>query len=432
MALKYAKKEKNYKVAGASSLELFSRIYFTKKDTTAFKYLEEAKKYYELGDYKHGLVEIDQMTAYIKFLDDEYEKCNDLILQKLDSYKQIEDDAYYYLFATYMLVSNYIYLEDFDKAHYYHKAFKTTLNNPTTVFYNYNSFQASIDVNFAEVFFQRKQLDSLGHYLAKSSKLQKYMGEKARSNYYKLYADFYSYSGDLNTSKAYLDSLKIYKDKMFRNVIDSSIEINDILLQTESELEEESDKKYLNGILVGVLLFCLLVISVLYLIFYRKQKVKISNLSSRESSFSYLKTNHEKLKVKVRGLEGYIDEVKKEVKTISTIDAVDEQRDKIKELYKNVRLNSSTVLSKNESQLELINDLNIDFFTQISEKYPQLNESEIIICYYLFTKFKSKEIALFLGTTTRAIESKRYRIRKKLNIRERNMTMFEFFNKEFQ
>ena len=113
------------------------------------------------------------------------------------------------------------------------------------------------------------------------------------------------------------------------------------------------------------------------------------------------------------------------------VDNVLEQRIRIKELYKNLHLNSSTILAKGESHLELINELNVDFFTQISDKYPQLNHSEIIICYYLFTGFKNKEIAIFLNSTVRAVESKRYRINKKLNIKD-SITLTEFIDDAFK
>ena len=65
--------------------------------------------------------------------------------------------------------------------------------------------------------------------------------------------------------------------------------------------------------------------------------------------------------------------------------------------------------------MELVNDLNVEFFNQIHSKYPELNDSEVITCYYLFMGFKNKEIAMFLNTSVRALESKRYRISKKID-----------------
>ncbi len=132
------------------------------------------------------------------------------------------------------------------------------------------------------------------------------------------------------------------------------------------------------------------------------------------SNFSYLKFTNEKLTGKVRGLEEYLGNLKKEIKQISTIHEISLQREKIKELYTTLHINSSTLLDKSESHLELVNDLNVEFFNQIHSKYPELNDSEVITCYYLFMGFKNKEIAMFLNTSVRALESKRYRISKKI------------------
>ena len=140
-----------------------------------------------------------------------------------------------------------------------------------------------------------------------------------------------------------------------------------------------------------------------------------------------MQTSHEKLKVKVRGLEDYIVDVKKEIKNISAINDAPKQRERIKELYKDLHLNSSTVLDKSKSHLELVNDLNIEFFNKINERHPQLDDSEIIISYYLNTGFKNKEIAVFLNKSLRSIENKRFRIGKKLNLKEQNVSIVDYF-----
>ena len=46
LALKYAIEEENYKIAGEASLELFSSIYYVKRDPTAYEYLEKARAYF--------------------------------------------------------------------------------------------------------------------------------------------------------------------------------------------------------------------------------------------------------------------------------------------------------------------------------------------------------------------------------------------------
>ncbi|GAL78048.1 hypothetical protein JCM19274_4547 [Algibacter lectus] len=114
------------------------------------------------------------------------------------------------------------------------------------------------------------------------------------------------------------------------------------------------------------------------------------------------------------------------------MDSGDAQRKKIKELLKNLHLDSSLLLDKTENHLELVNEFNIDFFTQIKNEYPQLSDSEVIICYYLFVGFKSKEIAVFLNSSTRAVEGKRYRIAKKMDLQKSDFTLVEYLNTSFK
>lgn len=415
LALKYAQKEKNYRVAGTASLELFASIYFAKKDTLAFKYLKKAEKYYRLDNHTLGLIEVDQMYAYAKFVDSEYEACNSLILKHLDTYKNTKEDAYFYMFAMYMLTVNYIELGDFKNAYSSFKELKTLKDNSTIVKFNYFQFEATINLALAEVYLNKKALDSTQFYLAKSSKLRNYMTESSIKTYFSLNTEYYKHNDDTDQSQMYIDSLKIFEKKIFNNMVAASLQLNTPLMQVESELEEERNKKYWNGVLAACLFILLSAISVFYVFYYKRQKYKLDDFQDIASNFSYLKFTNEKLTGKVRGLEDYISNLKKEIKDISTIHEMSLQRERIKELYKAVHINSSTLLDKSESHLELVNDLNIEFFYRIHLKYPELNDSEVITCYYLFMGFKNKEIAMFLNTSVRALESKRYRISKKID-----------------
>ncbi|MDO5981288.1 helix-turn-helix transcriptional regulator [Flavivirga spongiicola] len=433
LALKHALEVENYKIAGEASLELFYSLYYVKKDTTAYEYLKKARTYYELSDYAYGDFEVDLTYAYAKFLDGEHKACNSLLLENLDTYKKAKDDAYFYMFATSMLASNYLTSKNLDSAYTHFDAFKALKDNPTIVSYNYASFESIIDVSFAEFYFEKKQMDSTFHYLSKSSKSRDFMTEDVEEDYLKLYADSYRFSGNIEMAKAYMDSLAIFENKMYERIMKTSFQINNDLVKTEFELKAVSDEKYFNGILVVVLLLILTVSSFIYMYIYRKQRLKTIILSDQtRNNLSYLKSNNEKLVVKVQGLEDYIYNLKKEVKKISTIGELPTQREKIKELYKALHLNSSTILDKSESHLDLVNDLNVNFFQKINKMYPQLNNSEIIICYYLHVGFKNKEIAVFLNTSVRAVESKRYRITKKIHIDKEKTTLVEHLNDTFR
>lgn len=432
LTLKYAKKEKDFCAAGDACIAMFSNLYFIEKEVSAFKYLDEARVHYEKCDYEYGEIEIDQIKAYAEFLDNNHQAGNALLLDELETYKNINEDAYYYMFALYMITSNYIYLDNLEEANKYFNEFKTLKDNPTIVKYNYFSFEAGINLCFADVFFNKKEIDSTLFYLENSTRLRKYMAEDALKDYYRLFADSHKYLGDIDKSKTYIDSLMIFQNLMYDETIKASFEVNDSLLIAESELIVQNEKKTFNSVLTGFLVIVLLLLSLLSFVYYRKQKNKLDTYSDEaNNSLSYLKSNNDQLAVKVHGLEEYIKNLKLEVKQISRTECIDDQKEKIKDLYKNLHINSSTLLDKSENHLDLVNELNIEFFKKIEKIYPQLNKSEIIICYYLFMGFTNKEIAVFLNTTIRSVESRRYRISKKMDLTKKETTLIEYLQNTF-
>ena len=66
-----------------------------------------------------------------------------------------------------------------------------------------------------------------------------------------------------------------------------------------------------------------------------------------------------------------------------------------------------------------------NFFRRLKESYPELTASDFRLCAYLRMNLSSKEIAPLLNISIRGVEEKRYRLRKKLNLRpEQNLTEF--------
>lgn len=66
-----------------------------------------------------------------------------------------------------------------------------------------------------------------------------------------------------------------------------------------------------------------------------------------------------------------------------------------------------------------------NFLTKLKEEYPELTPADIQLCAYLKLNLPSKEIASLLNITVRAVEIRRYRLRKKLDL-EHDMNLTEF------
>ncbi|WP_193744456.1 helix-turn-helix transcriptional regulator [Jejuia pallidilutea] len=434
LALKYAVEEDNYCIAGQASLDLHTDKYLIAADTADTKYLDKAKMYLEkCEEDKYAVLQIETMQSYYKSLDGKFKESNAILLNRLNYYRSIKDEVgYYYMFANYMLASNYLQLKNLQEAHKYLKRLKKLKNNKTILLYNYKSFMASIDLFFAEIYFEKTQIDSTFYYLTNASKNTKYMVGDALQDYYELSASAYKHSNNIEMSKAYIDSLVMYGNNLFVDNLGASFDVNNDLLNAESELIEQKNQKASILKIVFWLLGFIVLVSLIYYFFYVKQRVHLKKVEDKTKGLSYLKSNNEQLTVKVHGLEAYIKNLKKEVKDIATTKCLEEQKSRIKELYTNLHINSSTILDKSESHLELVNELNIDFFRKIDETYPQLNKSEVIICYYILIGFNNKEISVFLNTSIRSVESKRYRISKKINFDKERTTLVEHLHKTFK
>lgn len=59
-----------------------------------------------------------------------------------------------------------------------------------------------------------------------------------------------------------------------------------------------------------------------------------------------------------------------------------------------------------------------DFFSRLEKVYPELNNRDKMLCAYVQMNLLSKEIAPLLNISERGVEISRYRLRKKLNLKE--------------
>ena len=71
------------------------------------------------------------------------------------------------------------------------------------------------------------------------------------------------------------------------------------------------------------------------------------------------------------------------------------------------------------------NESHGDFFKKLKAEFPSLSPNDLKLCAYLRLNMTSKDIASLLHISTRAVEVRRYRLRKKFDIpTEKNLTEF--------
>jgi len=68
---------------------------------------------------------------------------------------------------------------------------------------------------------------------------------------------------------------------------------------------------------------------------------------------------------------------------------------------------------------EAFNNADKDFLKKVKQIHPSLTHNDLRLCAYLRLNLSSKEIAPLLNISSRSVEIKRYRLRKKMDLKHK-------------
>ncbi len=179
-----------------------------------------------------------------------------------------------------------------------------------------------------------------------------------------------------------------------------------------------------------IFLLLLLLTHNIYKRYYRKQRERLLQKSERELELKELENqqqlmrfNNENLRQDIEsknrelGLSTmnlikkneFLNNLKKELKNISDND------NKIKPV---IRIIDRNLNDKDDWNLfeEAFNNADKDFIKKIKTLHPTLTSNDLRLCAYLRLNLSSKEIAPLLNISSRSVEVKRYRLRKKIGL----------------
>ena len=190
---------------------------------------------------------------------------------------------------------------------------------------------------------------------------------------------------------------------------------------------------YISNILISVyvVLFLALIIIVhlLYRRYFNRQRQILLEKKQSEFALSQLKSEKEIMNLKNEKLQNEIESKTRELAT-STMSIVkkNEFLNTIKNELSDLKDTSSIKpiikiinqdMAKNsdwEMFQEAFNNADSDFLKKIKSIHPVLTPNDLRLCAYLRLNLSSKEIAPLLNISTRSVEIKRYRLRKKLDL----------------
>lgn len=183
---------------------------------------------------------------------------------------------------------------------------------------------------------------------------------------------------------------------------------------------------------VAILLTCYLIHNA-YKRYYRKQQENLIESNKRELKLAQVQSEKEIIRIKNEGLRSDIKSKSKELaaSTMSIIrknellTTIKSELNKMQDqsLVKPVINIIDKSLKKNDDWeffKEAFNNADKDFLKKVKGLHPELTPNDLKLCAYLKLNLSSKEIAPLLNISSRSVEVKRYRLRKKMSLPHEN------------
>lgn len=180
--------------------------------------------------------------------------------------------------------------------------------------------------------------------------------------------------------------------------------------------------------LIAIILFSLMMHNI-YRSYYRKQRARIFLKTNKELEMKELENKQQLMRFNNENLKQDIENKNREL-GISTMSLIkkNEFLNALKKELKNAEsLNNLNhiikIIDRNLNNTddwqvfeEAFNNADKDFLKKVKNQHPSLTSNDLRLCTYLRLNLSSKEIAPLLNISSRSVEVKRYRLRKKMGL----------------
>ncbi len=204
----------------------------------------------------------------------------------------------------------------------------------------------------------------------------------------------------------------------------SNLETQILLSNNENELIQNKIKynTYLYIIIIGSILLFFVLITMR--VNYNFQKEKNNRLTIEQEIISK-DLEHKNLELIsttnfISQRNEYLKSLKKKIKTL---EITNESKESSNIMSKNIKRSIDNILNSEksfESFEKQFTEVYPEFFKNLINKHGRLTSTDLRLCAYLRMNQNSSEIAQITGASIRTIESQRYRLRKKLNLKPEN------------
>lgn len=195
----------------------------------------------------------------------------------------------------------------------------------------------------------------------------------------------------------------------------------------------------------AIVLYCILAILLFaalnwfYKRYYKRQQEMALDRSKRDMELKALESEKQIIQLNNANLKQDIDARNRELavstmnmisksKALNTIKSALLKVSDVNDVKKIIGIVDNTLESEDDWNFfeKAFNHADKDFFRKVKEKHPSLTANDLKLCVYLRLNMSSKEIAPLLNISSRSVEIKRYRLRKKLDL-SREVNLNDYF-----
>ncbi len=191
---------------------------------------------------------------------------------------------------------------------------------------------------------------------------------------------------------------------------------------------------YISNLMLGIYVLSVVSFSILmhtiYKRYYTRQREKLMERNKKELAWNKIQSEKEIINIKNAQLE-LENKAKSKELAASTMNIIKKNellsniKDELLQIdHKETMKPVIQIIDKNLNQnddwelfQEAFNNTDSGFLKKIKELHPSVSPSDLKLCVYLRLNLSSKEIAQLLHISPRSVEIKRYRLRKKLELR---------------
>ncbi len=180
---------------------------------------------------------------------------------------------------------------------------------------------------------------------------------------------------------------------------------------------------------VFILIILSFLINKLYTRYYRKQQIKYLKETKKELELTELSNTKALVEAKNEQLNQRIENKNRElaistmsmIKKNTLLGTIKDQLLKVTDVseVKKVVINIDKNINNDDDWKffeEAFNNADQDFLKKIKDIHPNLTPNDLRLCAYLRLNLSSKEIASLLNISSKSVEIKRYRLRKRMNL----------------